>query len=243
MQVSPKIMGLGTIAMISTLLCLGTVRSAHGNYICDYYDCGMGTCTDSSDIPFFMCQCEYGWRRPYTYGFPVPYLPCVIPNCTLSYSCIDNFYPPSPSQAYHGDLSPCEYDVCGAGRCVNASQGGHTCLCNDGFQNLMNSTIGYCVTECQLGPDCAKEGVTIDGSSSKTGTAPGGSTNVQPLDSPTASGSSISVCARLARDHARPLIAKLFITVATVFVVGWNFELLRTFHFPAEVWNLINLLG
>jgi len=237
MQVSLKIMGLGTIAMIFTLLCCGTIKSAHGNYVCDYYDCGMGTCKDSSDFPFFRCECEYGWRRPNADEESLSYLPCVIPNCTMSYSCTDSIYPQAPPPVYRGGLSPCDWDVCGAGKCVKQPHGTHTCLCDQGFENLMNWTIGYCVTECQLGSDCAAEGVTIAGSSSKSVNPPASGTDDQALDSSPASGSATSGCARL---------ASLFITSVIVFVSGWKDEhwvdLRSTYRFRIEVWIHITLL-
>lgn len=217
------------IAVISIILWCGIISSVHGNYLCDYYDCGMGTCKNTSDFPFFSCECEYGWRRPHSDVVDdnsLTFLPCVIPNCTLNYSCQDVLYPPAPSPVYQGNLSypdlfsPCEWDVCGAGSCVKEPHATHTCLCDKGYENLMNWTIGYCVTQCQLGADCAAEGVTISGNSSKTVKPVSNSTNSQASDSPLASVSGISGCARLARDYARPLIAGFFIILVTAFFMG-----------------------
>nr|ABK27112.1 unknown [Picea sitchensis] len=225
MQISAKIMEFGTIAIISTILCCGIIRSAHGNYVCDFYDCGNGICKDSSVYPFFRCECKHGWRRPHVDNRALSYLPCVIPNCKLNSACSDALYPSTTSEVHRGNLSyserfsPCDWDVSGAGTCVKKPHGSHTCLCHQGYQNLMNSTIGYCVTECELGADCAAEGVTIAGTSSKTVKPAASGTNFQALDSRLATGSTTSDCARLARDYAWPLIAKLFIISVIVFFV------------------------
>lgn len=252
MEVSPKLLGFGTIAIISTILCCGIITSVHGNYVCDFYDCGNGVCKDSSVYPYWRCECKHGWRRPLSENKSLSYLPCTIPACTLNYGCSEVLSPSATSQVSRSNLSdpdqfnPCEWDVCGAGTCVKKPHGSHTCLCHQGYQNLMNSKTGYCVAECELGADCAAAGITIAGTSSKTVKAAASGTNFE-VGSRLASASTTSGCARLAWDYARPLTTKLFIILAIVFFIAWKYEhsvqLRTTSRFPVEVWNRISVLS
>ncbi|TVU23163.1 hypothetical protein EJB05_30249, partial [Eragrostis curvula] len=58
-----------------------------------------GACSESSDYAFgFACQCNSGWSRYHLGDMQFPFLPCVIPNCTIKNSCDGaSSPPPAPS--------------------------------------------------------------------------------------------------------------------------------------------------
>eukprot|EP01018_Ginkgo_biloba_P026534 Gb_23119 [translate_table: standard] len=145
-----------SLALLMLLIVFSTLNfgiAAQEN-LCENFDCGRGTCKNSSVFPFVRCECEKGWKRP-DVAVEIPFLPCVIPNCTLNHSCSE--LAPTPSLPYHGFhdrnysniLNPCYWDVCGGGTCVPKSNFSYSCDCYQGFGNLMNWTTGYCVRECK----------------------------------------------------------------------------------------------
>jgi len=135
--------------------------------LCKGIDCGNGTCVTTSEYPFVKCDCNAGWMQPKA-PIVIPYLACVIPNCSLKYDCNNRVIgteAPSPSSDGHdylGDLlTPCFYDVCGGGKCIATKNYTYICNCHSGYGNLMNWTMGYCVKECSIQGECARLGVTV----------------------------------------------------------------------------------
>ncbi|GER46340.1 vitamin K-dependent protein C [Striga asiatica] len=67
--------------------------------ICNVVECGRGRCVADQGHPFnFTCDCEDGWRRTRLEDDDeqdLEFLPCVIPDCSLEYSCMPA--PPPPA--------------------------------------------------------------------------------------------------------------------------------------------------
>ncbi|KAK8651114.1 hypothetical protein V6N13_140728 [Hibiscus sabdariffa] len=60
--------------------------------LCDHVECGRGTCRPDRRYPLsYICDCDLGWTRTRDgrddNDNNLKFLPCVIPNCTLNYSC------------------------------------------------------------------------------------------------------------------------------------------------------------
>ncbi|GFY85038.1 hypothetical protein Acr_03g0018120 [Actinidia rufa] len=87
-------------AILANLLLLLQPRTATANIlspilspvlddVCKEVECGKGTCKPSlNSTLLFVCECDIGWKqtRP-DHDNDFKFLPCVIPNCTLDYSC------------------------------------------------------------------------------------------------------------------------------------------------------------
>ncbi|KAI6683633.1 hypothetical protein NL676_029546 [Syzygium grande] len=99
------------------------------------------------------------------------FLPCVIPNCTLNYSCMKS--PASAEektkQANESILNPCHWVDCGGGSCNMTSIISYSCLCDEGYHNLFNLDAFPCYTQCAIGMDCLNLGIS---SSNNTALAP-----------------------------------------------------------------------
>ncbi|CAK9160667.1 unnamed protein product [Ilex paraguariensis] len=142
--------------------------------VCKHVECGKGTCKPSpNNTWFYVCECHPGWKqtRPQD-DDDLKFLPCVIPNCTLNYSCTEA---PSPvqekdKQANTSFFDPCHWADCGGGMCNKTSAFTHTCQCNAGYYNLLNVTAFPCFRDCALGLDC--ENLGISGSNKSTSSDP-----------------------------------------------------------------------
>ncbi|KAI3937292.1 hypothetical protein MKW98_001863 [Papaver atlanticum] len=151
--------------------------------LCKEVVCGKGTCKSSLDYKFnYECECEDGWKRSRADNEEdLKFLPCVIPNCTLDYSCTASPPPVAPiNEAPRNEsvLDPCYYAYCGEGTCVKSMKYGHRCECNPGFNNLLNITAFPCYNECVIGNDCASLGITSSkDTSSSTGSKSGDNSN------------------------------------------------------------------
>ncbi|XP_057538861.1 uncharacterized protein LOC130816874 isoform X2 [Amaranthus tricolor] len=57
--------------------------------ICKRVGCGRGNCKMSENSVFeYKCECDPGWKQSlFDNSTHLNFLPCVIPNCTLNYSC------------------------------------------------------------------------------------------------------------------------------------------------------------
>ncbi|KAJ0753774.1 hypothetical protein HanPI659440_Chr09g0339501 [Helianthus annuus] len=74
------------------------ISSPYVDNLCDGISCGRGNCSVDVARPFsFVCKCDPGWRRTLGSGNEddLQFLPCVIPNCSMDYSCIPA-PPPTP---------------------------------------------------------------------------------------------------------------------------------------------------
>ncbi|KAM0067114.1 hypothetical protein Hdeb2414_s0002g00057091 [Helianthus debilis subsp. tardiflorus] len=136
---------------------------------CKEVKCGQGICKQSqnSSIPF-ECECSPGWKQLAATSVNDgdqgwKFLPCVIPNCTLNYSCSQA---PSPVQEKekqgNGSIfDACQWTDCGGGKCVTTSLFTHKCECSEGYNNLLNLTFSPCFKECSIGADCKDLGIGL----------------------------------------------------------------------------------
>lgn len=128
-------------------------------------ECGKGKCEAAATHSFgFVCNCNPGWTR-FLIGDHFRFLPCIIPNCTINYSCSKNLsMPPSPPMAPPTNLSlfdPCMWAYCGGGKCITTGTYEHKCICNKDFSNLFNASSFPCYRDCSLGADCENLGISI----------------------------------------------------------------------------------
>ncbi|URE21912.1 EGF [Musa troglodytarum] len=60
-------------------------------------ECGKGSCQVSTDDSLgFVCKCNPGWSQ-FHIGDYFRFLPCIIPNCSINYSCSNGTLAASPS--------------------------------------------------------------------------------------------------------------------------------------------------
>ncbi|ONK60497.1 uncharacterized protein A4U43_C08F19120 [Asparagus officinalis] len=136
------------------------------NGVCNVVDCGKGKCQASSNHTFgFACQCNPGWTQ-FHVGDSFRFLPCVVPNCSINYSCTNNSVAPAPAPVPPppDNLSifdPCMWSYCGGGKCLNTATYEHKCECDEGYSNLFNTSTFPCYKDCSLGADCANLGINV----------------------------------------------------------------------------------
>lgn len=138
--------------------------------ICKEVECGKGSCKPSKNSTFFFqCQCDPGWKQSLSNDDDddFKFLPCIIPNCSLDYSCTNT---KAPASAPVGDkdkptntsvFDPCSWADCGGGKCNKTSQFTYTCQCEENYYNLLNTTSLPCLSDCALGTDCSNLGISI----------------------------------------------------------------------------------
>ncbi|KAL0388551.1 UNVERIFIED_CONTAM: hypothetical protein Sradi_2736900 [Sesamum radiatum] len=100
--------------------------------------CGKGSCVTTENS---------------TFGF----------ECTLNHDC-SNAPAPAADDHKKANLSffdPCFWTDCGGGSCNTTSPFTHTCLCEEGYYNLFNSTAFPCYKECAIGLDCPNLGLNM----------------------------------------------------------------------------------
>lgn len=188
-----------SMAFLSLMLVAGAVvadrnHTHHDRYIapalapyvdsiCDSVDCGNGTCKVDLSAPFnFKCECEAGWMKTrFLNENHFQFLPCIIPNCSLDYSCMPASTPaPAPAAATPYNTSifdPCFGVYCGEGTCKSNKPYGHTCECQSGSYNILNISFYPCYSDCAIGSDCASLGVLkSSNSTSSTSTPPSAGT-------------------------------------------------------------------
>ncbi|KAK9054251.1 hypothetical protein SSX86_000002 [Deinandra increscens subsp. villosa] len=148
------------------------------NNFCDQVNCGRGNCSYDPAKPFsFECKCDPGWRKTRSDNEDEDdlhaFLPCVIPNCSLDYSCMPA-PPPSPPVPNNSSIfDPCYWAYCGEGTCNHNNTYKHTCDCNPGYANLMNISHFPCFSSCAIGNDCSRLGVRLLNDSSTSGSPNG----------------------------------------------------------------------
>lgn len=139
---------------------------------CKDVACGQGICkpSNNSTIPY-ECECSPGWKQVANFdddnGF-LKTLPCVIPNCTLNYSCSEAPTPVQEKQNRGNEsiFDVCSWTDCGGGKCQSTSFFTHKCECNEGYRNLLNLTFSPCFKDCSLGMDCKNLGFGMTNRSS-----------------------------------------------------------------------------
>ncbi|KAG5554642.1 hypothetical protein RHGRI_012256 [Rhododendron griersonianum] len=140
--------------------------------VCKGVECGKGNCKPSLNTTFFfVCECEIGWKQTRSdKDDDFKFLPCVIPNCTMDFSCTE----PAPSvqdketRANTSIFDPCHWSDCGGGTCNKTSPVTYTCECKQGYYNLLKIGAFPCFQDCALGMDCAHLGISIMNNSSPT---------------------------------------------------------------------------
>ncbi|KAG0489117.1 hypothetical protein HPP92_007928 [Vanilla planifolia] len=133
--------------------------------------CGKGICKVSDNHSLgFVCQCNEGWSQYHIEDY-FRFLPCLIPNCSINYSCSNSSIPPAaaPLPSPPDKLSlfnPCTWSFCGGGECVRSSTFEHRCECKPNYSNLLNISSFPCYKDCSIGADCKNLGISISNSSS-----------------------------------------------------------------------------
>nr|XP_043617768.1 uncharacterized protein LOC122589534 [Erigeron canadensis] len=138
--------------------------------LCEEVNCGKGNCSIDVTKPFsFVCKCDPGWRRTRPDDHDdddhdeddLQFLPCVIPNCSLDYTCMPAPPPTPPVPNNISAFDPCYWTYCGEGTCNMNHTYKHTCDCKPGYTNLMNISHFPCFSSCAIGSDCSRLGVRL----------------------------------------------------------------------------------
>ncbi|CAI0465790.1 unnamed protein product [Linum tenue] len=58
-------------------------------------------------------------------------------------------------------VAACNWADCGGGSCNKTSLFTYTCLCSEGYNNLLNTSLFPCYQECAVGTDCKDLGITM----------------------------------------------------------------------------------
>ncbi|KAA8548679.1 hypothetical protein F0562_000363 [Nyssa sinensis] len=163
-----------TIAFLATFLVLQPMTSK-GNIlypilspvadvVCNKVECGKGTCKPSPNSTFlFECECHPGWKQTHSdHDDGFKFLPCVIPNCTLDYSCAEAAPPVQDHESGSTEsfFDPCRWTDCGGGTCNKTSPFTYICKCREGYYNLLTVSNFPCFKECALGMDCLTLGIS-----------------------------------------------------------------------------------
>ncbi|KAG4981656.1 hypothetical protein JHK87_026405 [Glycine soja] len=142
--------------------------------VCKEVECGKGTCKPSKNSTFlFECECHQGWKQSLSNDddeSSLKFLPCIVPNCTLDYSCSKA---PAPVQekatkSNESIFYACHWVDCGGGSCNKTSMFSYNCECDAGYYNLLNVTAFPCFRECSLGMGCSELGISMTNSSTST---------------------------------------------------------------------------
>ncbi|KAL8252401.1 hypothetical protein R6Q59_036094 [Mikania micrantha] len=134
------------------LVCLIAFFSYSLQDACKDKDCGQGKCVADQPVPelLFHCECDVGWKTIMV--GPMPFGSCIIPNCTIDFSC-GGKYPPTPPLPPINFTSPCNLVWCGDGDCVvNGTD--HYCQCHERAANLFHNPKFICMQQCYLDGDC-----------------------------------------------------------------------------------------
>ncbi|KAL1558839.1 hypothetical protein AAHA92_09255 [Salvia divinorum] len=137
--------------------------------LCKEVECGKGSCEAAPGSPFsFKCNCEEGWKRTRLDDEEdLEFLPCIIPNCDVNYSCMPAA-PPLPAVPHNTSFfDPCYWVYCGEGTCSKNSTRTHTCQCDAGYSNLLNVSAFPCYNDCAIGSNsCERLGLKAASSTS-----------------------------------------------------------------------------
>ncbi|XP_038718113.1 uncharacterized protein LOC120011127 [Tripterygium wilfordii] len=153
--------------------------------VCEQVNCGKGTCVANITYAFsYICECEPGWKRTRydDVDEAAPFLPCVIPNCTLDYTC-QPAPPPVPAKEVPNNISffdPCYWAYCGEGSCTKNKTYNYECSCQSGFFNLLNSTYFPCYSDCTIGSDCSSLGIKVANQETTPGSGGSQATSILP---------------------------------------------------------------
>ncbi|XP_023900477.2 uncharacterized protein LOC112012314, partial [Quercus suber] len=133
--------------------------------LCKDVVCGKGTCKPSNQSAFFLfeCECYPGWKQA-SFGpaEKFKFLPCVVPDCTINYSCMNASSPVQDkgSIANESIFDPCHWTDCGGGFCNKTSNFTYSCECAKDYYNILNDTSMPCFQDCAIGMDCSTLGIS-----------------------------------------------------------------------------------
>ncbi|KAH7277731.1 hypothetical protein KP509_38G004500 [Ceratopteris richardii] len=124
------------------------------------------------DPPFYGCSCAAGWKN----ALSVSYMPCIALQCDGSNDCSQHELPPSPVFAPPDstlNFNVCRYPVCGHGKCIMSQTDlFYECICEDGYENLLNMSIGYCLLQCELEGTCNTAATPVDHNAPQASSTP-----------------------------------------------------------------------
>ncbi|XP_023000547.1 uncharacterized protein LOC111494787 [Cucurbita maxima] len=137
--------------------------------VCKQVNCGKGSCKPSDNDTFsFECDCDSGWKKSLSDDDDdddghFKFLPCIIPNCTLTHSCSSAPPPGIQTKPRTNDLifDPCSWVDCGGGSCNKTSPFTYKCDCLADYYNLLNITAFPCYKDCSIGMDCKELGIPV----------------------------------------------------------------------------------
>ncbi|XP_075655755.1 uncharacterized protein LOC142625891 isoform X4 [Castanea sativa] len=134
--------------------------------VCKEVVCGKGTCKPSNQSAFFLfeCECDPGWKQD-NFGLAenFKFLPCLVPDCTINYSCMNASSSPvqdKGSSANESIFDPCHRTNCGGGFCNKSSNFTYSCECAKDYYNILNDTSLPCLQDCAIGTDCSTLGIS-----------------------------------------------------------------------------------
>ncbi|KAK6913979.1 hypothetical protein RJ641_021300 [Dillenia turbinata] len=140
--------------------------------VCKEIYCGKGNCKAESNATFFfVCECDAGWKQTLDSDLNsnLRFLPCVIPNCTLDYTCqnTNSSYPAQTEEKPTNTsvFDPCYWTYCGGGTCNRTSRFALRCECSEGYANLLNTSYFPCFRDCSFGVDCKNLGFSVSNNS------------------------------------------------------------------------------
>ncbi|XP_059312238.1 uncharacterized protein LOC132063618 isoform X1 [Lycium ferocissimum] len=141
--------------------------------ICNDVDCGKGSCEQAPGKPFnFICNCERGWKRTHHDNDDdeddLQFLPCIVPKCSVDYSCLPAPPPAPPIPHNTSFFDPCYWIYCGEGTCKKNITHGQTCECEYGYSNLLGIPAFPCFNDCAIGSDCQKQGIRLSNSTASS---------------------------------------------------------------------------
>ncbi|CAI0465789.1 unnamed protein product [Linum tenue] len=138
--------------------------------VCENVECGKGKCKPltNATIPPYECDCDDGWKQtrpdPMDGVTFLNFLPCIVPNCSMDLSCNKPAEAPAQDKIGRSNTTlfdPCNWADCGGGSCNKTSLFTYTCLCSEGYNNLLNTSLFPCYQECAVGTDCKDLGITM----------------------------------------------------------------------------------
>lgn len=142
--------------------------------VCKEIACGKGKCVSSQNSTFsYECECDPGWKQYRADNDDyLKFLPCVIPNCTVNRECAAAAPAPVQEKASKTNntsiFDPCHWIDCGGGSCNKTSAFTYSCICAQGFNNLLNATAFPCYKECSIGMDCSTLGISMSNTSTSS---------------------------------------------------------------------------
>nr|GEX00333.1 putative RNA-directed DNA polymerase, eukaryota, reverse transcriptase zinc-binding domain protein [Tanacetum cinerariifolium] len=134
----------------------------HQDDLCQVLGCGEGRCVADHKRSSYHCECNRGWKTMMV--APMPYPSCIVPNCTMNFTCggrapLPPPRPPPPRSPIN-ITNACNLVWCGEGECVGEGTG-HYCRCHDDAENLSNNSTYICIRRCSFNANCNHLGLGL----------------------------------------------------------------------------------